>query len=134
MDGGLPYEYNGDDDGKHDTDHPMLDRALDDYSFYSFPSTPLTPSFTAPPTTSRDRGVIPEHVANLMNRMSRNKVYLAEESSGIIHHDAQERIRGDPVSRSSMAVANGSVSLVLRRNSTTRTRHRGSVRLQRVQC
>jgi hypothetical protein len=99
MNGGLPY----DDSEAADGDHPMLDRALEDdyYAFPpSFPNTPMSATFfgMAPPTTSRDRGVIPDHVANLMGRMSRNKVYLAEESSGIIHHDAEARLSGDPVS------------------------------------
>ncbi|WVQ76998.1 hypothetical protein IAR50_006677 [Cryptococcus sp. DSM 104548] len=60
-------------------DDPMggptgLDQALDDY---------------APP--------VPSHVQDLMARMSRNKVYLAEESPAILHVDAvKERERRDP--------------------------------------
>ncbi|ODN90214.1 hypothetical protein L198_06232 [Cryptococcus wingfieldii CBS 7118] len=60
-------------------DDPMdgpagLDQALDDY---------------APP--------VPSHVQDLMARMSRNKVYLVEESPAILHVDAmKERVRRDP--------------------------------------
>ncbi|ODO05947.1 hypothetical protein I350_05008 [Cryptococcus amylolentus CBS 6273] len=60
-------------------DDPMdgpagLDLALDDY---------------APP--------VPSHVQDLMARMSRNKVYLVEESPAILHVDAmKERVRRDP--------------------------------------
>lgn len=55
-----------------------LDRPLDDY-----------------------KPAIPEHVQSLMGRMSKGKVYLLEESPAIIHVDAEERIRGDPVSPTS---------------------------------
>jgi hypothetical protein len=59
----------------------MLDRALDDV-----------------PTRSRGRDEpVPEHVQSLLGRMGKNKVYLAEESTGIIHHDAEARLRRDPV-------------------------------------
>jgi hypothetical protein len=54
-----------------------LDRALDEYK----------PS-------------IPDHVQSLMDRMSKGKVYLLENSPAIIHTGAQQRIRGDPVSLS----------------------------------
>ncbi|KAL7420656.1 hypothetical protein Q5752_004607 [Cryptotrichosporon argae] len=83
MDQGLPYDAPSpsaaapaepatDADG----DHPMLDRALDDY---------VTP-----------QADVPEHVQGLLGRMGRGKVYLVEESVGIVHHDGDRRIRGDP--------------------------------------
>ena len=40
---------------------------------------------------------IPEHVKSLMGRMSRGKVYLLEESTGIIHYNESGRSRRDPV-------------------------------------
>ncbi|WRT64316.1 uncharacterized protein IL334_001248 [Kwoniella shivajii] len=54
-------------------ENPALDRPLDDYQ----------PS-------------IPDHVQSLMGRMSRGKVYLMEESPGIIHLDGNEKLRRDP--------------------------------------
>lgn len=66
-----------------DGDHPMLDRALDDYPMGG---------------EERKREPVPEHVQSLIGRMGRGKVYLAEESPGIIHHDAERRISRDPVS------------------------------------
>ncbi|KAL1405014.1 hypothetical protein Q8F55_008637 [Vanrija albida] len=62
-----------------DVDHPLLDRALDDIPARRGPDEP-----------------VPEHVTQLMGRMAKNKIYLAEESPAIIHHDGQERLRRDP--------------------------------------
>jgi hypothetical protein len=59
----------------------LLDRPLDD----------------APPRRrSGARSPVPEHVQALMGRMGKGKVYLADESPGIIHHDAERRIARDP--------------------------------------
>lgn len=93
MDGGLPYD--ADDSGPTrvpdmDGDHPMLDKALDDYT--------VPVSATGSHFGFHERSVVSEHAANLLGRMGRSKVYLAEESPGIIHHDAEERLRRDPVS------------------------------------
>ena len=41
--------------------------------------------------------VLPDHVQSLMGRMSKGKVYLLEESPGILHLDGQGRIMRDPV-------------------------------------
>ncbi|WVQ97600.1 hypothetical protein IAU59_004714 [Kwoniella sp. CBS 9459] len=57
-------------------DNPALDRPLDDY---------------VPPVEE-----VPEHVRSLMGRMSKGKLYLMEESPGILHLDADERLRRDP--------------------------------------
>jgi hypothetical protein len=59
-----------------------LDRALDDH-----PSN-------AP---------IPEHVQALMDRMSKSRVYLLEETEVTTIPRAQRRLRGDPVSTSTGA-------------------------------
>lgn len=90
--GGLPYDESAipaaapaaDSEG----DHPMLDRALDD----------LPPRRRGSGETGEhDRGPVPEHVQSLIGRMGRGRVYLSEESTGIIHHDGQRRIQRDPV-------------------------------------
>ncbi|WVF70305.1 hypothetical protein IAT40_005094 [Kwoniella sp. CBS 6097] len=57
-------------------DNPALDRPLDEYE---------------PPAEE-----VPEHVRSLMGRMSKGKLYLMEESPGILHLDADERLRRDP--------------------------------------
>lgn len=64
-----------------DVDHPLLDRALDDI-----------------PARRAEAEPVPEHVSALMGRMGKNKIYLAEESPAVIHHDGVERLRRDPVS------------------------------------
>jgi hypothetical protein len=43
--------------------------------------------------------VIPRHVQDLMSRMGKGKLYMLDESPGILHVDSGERIRGDPVSQ-----------------------------------
>lgn len=101
IDGGLPYE--ADDSGPYvppvlpppeaeateDVDM-LLDRPLDDM----IPDQRQRGS-----GERRPREPIPDHVQNLMGRMGKGKVYLAEESPGIIHHDAERRIARDPVSQ-----------------------------------
>ncbi|WVR06036.1 hypothetical protein IAU60_003064 [Kwoniella sp. DSM 27419] len=57
-------------------DNPALDRPLDEYQ---------------PPAAE-----VPDNVRSLMGRMSRGKVYLMEESPGILHLDGEERLRRDP--------------------------------------
>ncbi|BEJ10908.1 hypothetical protein CspHIS471_0103300 [Cutaneotrichosporon sp. HIS471] len=98
IDGGLPWD--ADDSGptapppapapeqttEMDVDM-LLDRPLDD--------------FPARRSGGRDRQgeprePVPEHVQSLVGRMGKGKVYLAEESTGIIHHDAERRIARDP--------------------------------------
>ncbi|WVW82483.1 hypothetical protein I302_104494 [Kwoniella bestiolae CBS 10118] len=56
-----------------EVENPALDRPLDDY-----------------------QPAIPDHVQSLMGRMSRGKVYLMEESPGILHLDGEEKLRRDP--------------------------------------
>lgn len=41
---------------------------------------------------------VPEHVQALVGRMSKGKVYLLEESPAVVNPEAQQRVRGDPVS------------------------------------
>lgn len=99
IDGGLPYEADDsgpyvppvlpppEDETKDDVDM-LLDKPLDD----------MIPDRRRGSGERRPREPIPEHVQNLMGRMGKGKVYLAEESPGIIHHDAERRIARDPVS------------------------------------
>jgi len=80
MDLGLPYDGTPppEDPPLPPRDEPeALDRPLSDY--------PYQPA-------------VPDHVKSLMGRMSRGKVYLLEESTGIIHADDEDRLRGNPVS------------------------------------
>ncbi|WVQ62003.1 uncharacterized protein L199_000136 [Kwoniella botswanensis] len=56
-----------------EVENPALDRPLDDY-----------------------QPAIPDHVQSLMGRMSKGKVYLMEESPGILHLDGQEKLKRDP--------------------------------------
>ena len=83
--GGLPYDATPPPDdippqaGPSKLDKPLddpLDKPLDDYK---------------PPKS------LPPHVSDLMGRMSHGKVYLLEESPGIIHVDAPKRLEKDPV-------------------------------------
>lgn len=69
-----------------DVDHPMLDRPLDDYN-----PRPRRRSPGEPPEP------VPEHVQSLLGRMGKGKVYLMDESPGIIHHDGGLRLKRDPV-------------------------------------
>lgn len=71
-----------------DVDHPMLDRALDDYNPRQRRRSPREPSEP-----------VPEHVQSLLGRMGKGKVYLMDESPGIIHHDGELRLSRDPVLR-----------------------------------
>ncbi|CAK9779876.1 hypothetical protein CC85DRAFT_286208 [Cutaneotrichosporon oleaginosum] len=88
IDGGLPWD--ADDSGPTAPPPPapapddvdMLDRPLDD--------------FVPRERGGRARSPVPEHVQALMGRMGKGKVYLAEETPGIIHHDAERRIARDP--------------------------------------
>ncbi|GMK56751.1 hypothetical protein CspeluHIS016_0305910 [Cutaneotrichosporon spelunceum] len=96
IDGGLPWD--ADDSGPTapppapaeegmDVD-TLLDRALDD--------APRRPGRRGREHERETRSPVPEHVQALMGRMGKGKVYLAEESPGIIHHDAERRIARDP--------------------------------------
>lgn len=83
MDGGLPYDGTPppEEQPQARSEEPAgLDMALDDL-----------PSDRSQPKD------VPEHVKSLMGRMGRGKVYLLDETPGIIHHDGDSRIRGDPV-------------------------------------
>jgi hypothetical protein len=60
---------------KDDAEPSALDRPLDDYA-----------------------SAIPAHVTDLMSRMGKGKVYLLEESPGILHVDVNEKMYKDPVS------------------------------------
>jgi len=77
MDGGLPYDGTPPSEStpSPSREPSALDRPLSDH--------PLDPP-------------VPEHVKSLMGRMSRGKVYLLEESTGIIPADGENRLRGDP--------------------------------------
>jgi hypothetical protein len=72
----LPYDATPPPSPPKNNEEPSaLDRPLDDY---------------AP--------AIPAHVTDLMSRMGKGKVYLLEESPGILHVDVDNKAYGDPVS------------------------------------
>ena len=79
MDGGLPYDGTPPPEDSVAPGPPraedLLDRPLEDY-----------------------RAAPPAHVAQLMGRMSRGKVYMLDETPAIIHVDDGRRVRGDAVS------------------------------------
>ncbi|OCF41850.1 hypothetical protein I317_04360 [Kwoniella heveanensis CBS 569] len=70
------YTNNGQTHTGAEDENPALDRPLDEYEL---------------PAEE-----VPEHVRSLMGRMSKGKLYLMEESPGILHLDADERLRRDP--------------------------------------
>ena len=92
------------------SNHKYLRPTMSDGGYGGLPygGTPPPPP-SSPPTngvpTALDRPLsdyplqpdVPEHVKSLMGRMSRGKVYLLEESTGILHAEGGNRIRGDPV-------------------------------------
>lgn len=61
------------------------------------PQTAIESSLDRPFSEHSLEPQLPEHVKSLMGRMSRGKVYLLEESTGIIHSNDGDRSRGDPV-------------------------------------
>lgn len=111
-DGGLPYDESdaaaaaaaaasapapavpveADDDG----DLPMLDRPLDDF----------------PLGDDNNRGSRREPMSasanDLMKRMGRGKVYMADESPGIFFNDGEQRISKDPVGSTSATLTTAS--------------------------